>query len=153
MRIMFILLSYMFFFKLLLITWYLTFNHFSYRCWVSTDSSNNSTTSSNNKQSQQQQAAVSHVSLSSSSQLRVLLSVLYTMVETLRWPSPSDTNHQTRTREAFCADLVLVRMLDPQREGTLCRGVWSNPPYKERGSCMGKTVAWQIEKVILWKEC
>lgn len=83
-------------------------------CWVSTDSSNNSTTSSNNKQpqqQQQQQAAVSHVSLSSSSQLRVLLSVLYTMVETLRWPSSSDTDQQIRAREAFCTDLVM-----PQEE-------------------------------------
>uniref|UniRef100_A0A6A7FTZ4 Striatin-interacting protein 1 n=1 Tax=Hirondellea gigas TaxID=1518452 RepID=A0A6A7FTZ4_9CRUS len=99
--------------------------------WVSSDSN----TSNNNKQQQQQhQASGSHVSLASSSQLRVLLSVLYTMVETLRWPSASDNEEEQRVREAFCADLAV-----PQEEtgellavtllGMVTRFCNSSPPH------------------------
>ncbi|KAK4301846.1 hypothetical protein Pmani_026037 [Petrolisthes manimaculis] len=52
----------------------------------------------------QRKLAVS-ASLADSSELRVILSVLYTIVETLRIPSDDDTEAQTYARECFCDEL------------------------------------------------
>ncbi|XP_053655458.2 striatin-interacting protein 1 homolog isoform X1 [Cherax quadricarinatus] len=52
----------------------------------------------------QRKLAVS-ASLADSADLRVILSVLYTIVETLRVPSDDDTEAQTQTRLYFCEEL------------------------------------------------
>ena len=73
------------------------------RNWASTDAASSST--SNNKQQSQQ---CSRVSAASSTQLRIILSILYTMVETLRWACPSATEKELAAREAFIAELGVV---------------------------------------------
>lgn len=52
----------------------------------------------------QRKLAVS-ASLADSADLRVILSVMYTIVETLRVPSDEDTEAQTQTRLCFCEEL------------------------------------------------
>ncbi|KAK7072993.1 Striatin-interacting protein 2 [Halocaridina rubra] len=53
----------------------------------------------------QRKLAVS-ASLADSADLRVILSVLYTIVETLRVPGDEDTEAQTQTRLCFCEELA-----------------------------------------------
>ncbi|XP_064486606.1 striatin-interacting protein 1 homolog [Ornithodoros turicata] len=85
------------------------------------------------------------VSLGDSTDLRVILSVLYTFVEVMRVPSEIDTDDMKRDREAFCGELVQPILGDELLAITLFQMIIK--------FCSGSAPHFPIKKVLLllWK--